>query len=98
MLPVLKTETSISLPVKSMVRALAADPVSSRLAAGTLDGNVILTDDFTSAKSLSKVLYNHNNNRVLSIAFAKGKNWLVSSSTDKTIRIWIWKTKALLKN
>jgi hypothetical protein len=87
-LPVLSTETTITLPVNSLVRALAFDPGSNRLACGTVDGSVILFDDFDSNPQGSKIIYTHKYNRVLSLAFVPGKDWLISSSTDKTIRVW----------
>jgi WD40 repeat protein len=87
-LPLLKTERIFSLPVKSMVRSLSFDKGSNRLACGTLDGNVFLFDDIDSKSSEQKLLYNHNGNRVQCLAFVPGKNWLISSSTDKTIHIW----------
>jgi WD40 repeat protein len=87
-LPVLSTETTITLPVNSLVRALSFDPGSNRLACGTIDGSVILFDDFDSNPQGSKIIYTHKNNRVLNLAFVPGKEWLISSSTDKTIRVW----------
>jgi WD40 repeat protein len=87
-LPVITLETTINLQVNSLVRALSFDPLSNRLACGTIDGSVTLFENFDSDKRVQKIIYNHNNNRVLSLAFVPGKNWLISSSTDKTIRIW----------
>ena len=87
-LPVLSVKTTVNLPSASLVRALSFDPSSDRLACGTIDGSVILFDNFSSAPQTSGIIYTHKNNRVLSLAFIPGKEWLVSSSTDKTIRIW----------
>jgi hypothetical protein len=88
MLPVFSTESTINLPVNSLVRTLSFDPESGRLACGTIDGSLILFDNFDTKPYESKVIYNHKNNRVLNLAFVPGKGWLISSSTDKTIRIW----------
>ena len=87
-LPVLSTETTINLPVNSLVRALSFDPGSNRLVCGTIDGSVILFDNFDSGPGEPKVIYSHKNNRVLSLIFVPDKGWLISSSTDKTIRVW----------
>jgi WD40 repeat protein len=35
-----------------------------------------------------KILYTHKNNRALFLAFVRGRDWLISSSTDKTIHVW----------
>jgi WD40 repeat protein len=87
-LPALKTETIINLPTNTLIRSLAFDPASGRLACGTLDGNVVLFDDVNSTTAKQKVIYNHNNNRVLYLNFVPEKNWLISTSTDRTIHIW----------
>ncbi len=87
-LPILSTESTITLPVYSLVRALAFDPSSDKLACGTIDGNVILINNLDSNSPEQKVIYNHNNNRVLHLEFVPSTEWLISSSTDKTIRIW----------
>jgi WD40 repeat protein len=87
-LPVLKTVTNIKLQNESIVRSLSFDSMSERLACGTIDGNVILIDHLDSASSGQKIIYNHNNSRVLCLTFVPEKDWLISSSTDKTIQIW----------
>ncbi|MCX6254214.1 MAG: hypothetical protein NTV31_07020 [Bacteroidia bacterium] len=87
-LPILKTERVINLPVQSLVRSLTFDFASQRVACGTIDGNVILIDQSDSGSPEQKIIYSHNNNRVLCLAFVPGKDWLISSSTDKTINVW----------
>jgi WD40 repeat protein len=87
-LPVLKTDQIASLPVRSMLRSVCFEKGTNRVACGTIDGNVYLFDDIDLKPSEQKLLYTHVNNRVLCLAFVPGKNWLVSSSTDKTIHIW----------
>lgn len=87
-LPVFSTETTINLPINSLVRALSFDPGSDRLACGTIDGSVMLFDNFDTNPYESKVIYTHKNNRVLNLIFVPGKEWLISSSTDKTISVW----------
>lgn len=87
-LPVLSTETTINLPVNSLVRALSFDPGSNRLSCGTIDGSVMLFDNFDANPQEPKIIYTHKNNRVLNLTFVPGKEWLISSSTDKTIRVW----------
>jgi WD40 repeat protein len=87
MLPALITVSDIELQVKSMVRSLTIDEESKRIACGTLDGNVFLIN--TGSDSIDQqIIYNHNNNRVLSLTFVPRKNWLISTSTDKTIHVW----------
>jgi hypothetical protein len=85
--PILKTETEITLPVQSMVRSLSIDFPSKRVACGTIDGNVILIH-LDSSPLEQQIIYSHNNYRVLCLTFVLGKDWLISSSTDKTIHIW----------
>jgi WD40 repeat protein len=96
-LPVLKTETNIKLQTESIVRSLSFDIMSERIACGTIDGNVTLIDHLDSDSSHQKIIYNHNNNRVLCLTFVPGKDWLISSSTDKTIQIWDIKQQKSLK-
>jgi WD40 repeat protein/energy-coupling factor transporter ATP-binding protein EcfA2 len=86
-LPSLQTVTEISLPVQSMVRSLSFDSTSKRVACGTIDGNVILIH-LDSSPLEQQIIYSHNNNRVLCLTFVPGKDWLISSSTDRTIHIW----------
>lgn len=86
-LPFLKTEIEINLQVQSIVRSLSFDSTSRRVACGTIDGNVILIH-LDSNPLDQQIIYNHNNNRVLCLTFVPGKEWLISSSTDRTIRVW----------
>lgn len=95
-LPGLKTESTINLLSKSLVRSLSFDIATTRIACGTLDGNVILID-YNSDPVQQKIIYNHNNSSVLCLAFVPGKDWLISSSRDKTIRIWDLKQKNIVK-
>ena len=87
-LPELIAETEFNLQDQSMVRSLSFDFTSKRLACGTIDGNVMLIDHFDSDSLQQKIIYTHNYNRVLCLAFVPGKEWLISSSTDKTIHVW----------
>lgn len=87
-LPELITSKSIDLATRSFVRSLAFDATGQKIACGTLDGNVILVDLPDTGTSDQKIIYNHNNNRVLYIAFVPGKEWLISTSSDKTIKVW----------
>ena len=86
-LPALEIESEIDLEINSIVRSVAIDGTSDRLACGTIDGNVILVR-LDSILPVQQVIYNHSNNRVLNLAFVPGKDWLISSSTDRTIQIW----------
>jgi WD40 repeat protein len=86
-LPLLKTEKEINLLVQSMVRSLSFDFTSKRIVCGTIDGNVILIH-LDSNPLEQQIIYSHNNNRVLCLGFVPGKEWLISSSTDRTIHIW----------
>lgn len=87
-LPWLNTVTTVNLPSNSMLRSLCFEKGSNRFACGTIDGNVFLFDDIESKPSVQKLIYNHNKNRVLCLAFVPRKNWLISSSTDDTLHIW----------
>jgi hypothetical protein len=87
-LPELVTMTTIDLQARSLVRSLAFDETSQKIACGTLDGNVTLIE-LSDANLLSqKIIYNNTNNCVLCLAFVPGRNWLISSSRDKFIRVW----------
>jgi WD40 repeat protein len=86
-LPVLKAAGSFTLQTKSIVRALSFDLSSPRLACGTLDGNVILFDDPDSAQTNQRIIYNQNK-RILHLVFVPGKDWLISSSSDRTLLVW----------
>jgi WD40 repeat protein len=87
-LPSLRTLRTVNLPLKSMLRSICFDKQSKRLACGTIDGNVFLFENIEAKPFEQKLIYNHNNNRVLCLGFVTGKNWLISSSTDDTIHIW----------
>jgi len=87
-LPELLTGSSIKLPSLSLVRGIAFNQRDDKIACGTLDGNVTLLDLVNSDQADPELLYQHENNRVLHLAFVPGKEWLVSSSTDKTIQVW----------
>ncbi|KPK83400.1 MAG: hypothetical protein AMS27_13015 [Bacteroides sp. SM23_62_1] len=87
-LPGLIPETIISLSTRSLVRALAFNDATKQIACGTLDGSVILIDLKDTGTTDQKIVYNHNNNRVLHLAFVPGRSWLISSSTDRTLLVW----------
>jgi len=87
-LPELATRATIELPARSQVLSLALDATGQKMACGTRDGNVILVDPANTGPTNQKIIYNHNNNQVLFMAFVPGRNWLISSSADKTIRVW----------
>jgi energy-coupling factor transporter ATP-binding protein EcfA2 len=95
-LPVLKTVTEINLQVQSMVRSLSFDLESKRVVCGTIDGNVILIH-LDSNPLEQQLIYSHNNNRVLCLTFVPGKDWLISSSTDRTIHVWDINQKKAVK-
>jgi len=86
--PSLKTEFTIDLPTQSLVRSISMNHTTTRMVCGTNDGNVILFENFDSDPNQNKTIYNHNNNRVLFVDFIPGKEWLVSTATDKTAYIW----------
>jgi WD40 repeat protein len=79
---------TFNLPVSSIVRILALEKGTERLACGTIDGNVILVDNYEVNPDGLKIIYNHNNSRVFFLTFVPEKNWLISSSADKTIAVW----------
>jgi hypothetical protein len=95
-LPVLRTEKEIDLPTQSIVRSLSFDSATRRVACGTIDGNVMLVN-LESNPSEQQILYNHNNKRVLCLTFIPGKEWLISSSTDRTIHVWDINQKKTIK-
>ncbi len=96
-LPELKTQKTINLQNLSLVRSLTFDSISKRLACGTTDGNVILIDQLDSGTVRQKIIYTHTNNRVLFLAFIPGRDWLISSSTDKTIHVWDLKEQKTIR-
>jgi WD40 repeat protein/cell division protein FtsB len=85
--PSLKTETEINLPDKSIVRSISSDFSSGRIACGTLDGKIILIH-LDSNPLVQQIVDTHNNKRVLCTTFVPGKEWLISSSGDTTIKVW----------
>ena len=95
-LPVLRTEKEIDLPTQSIIRSLSFDSATRRVACGTIDGNVMLVN-LESNPSEQQILYNHNNKRVLCLTFIPGKEWLISSSTDRTIHVWDINQKKTIK-
>jgi WD40 repeat protein len=97
-LPALSTQATIDLSAKSLVRSLAFDPAESCLACGMIDGNVIITDKLSSNPVGQNIVYNHNSNRVLNLGFVPGKNWLISTSTDRIIRVWDIAAQKIVKD
>jgi len=87
-LPDLIAGTSLELPARSLVRALSFHPSEDKLACGTLDGNVSLINFPSTGPPEIEIVHQHNNNRVLHLAFVPGKEWLISSSMDRTIHVW----------
>jgi len=87
-LPDLITRTNIDLPARSLVRALSFHPSEDKLACGTLDGTVSLINLPDKGPPEIEIVHKHNNNRVLHLAFLPGKEWLISSSMDRTIHVW----------
>jgi WD40 repeat protein len=86
-LPRLHIVETIKFPENSFIRSIAVDSLKGRIACGTSDGKVILITKNNSGESEIKEIYKHDE-RVLSLAFVPGKNRLVSTSLDRTIRIW----------
>lgn len=97
-LPELVTRTTIELPTRSLVRSLAFDATGQKIACGTRDGNVILIDLTDSGVARQRIIYNHNNNQVFFLAFVSGRDWLISSSADKTIHVWDLKQEKTAKD
>lgn len=96
-LPVLSTESIINLPVNSLVHAMSYDPSSNRLACGTIDGSITFFENIVSNPQEPKIIYSSKNFRVLCLSFVPGRNWLISSSTDKNIRVWDIGQQKILK-
>jgi len=87
-LPELINSTSIELPTRSLIRALSFHPTEDKIACGTLDGNVTLINRPDTGPPEIEVVHSHINSRVLHLAFVPGKEWLISSSMDRTIHVW----------
>ena len=86
-LPVLRTAEQIHLPTKAFVRSVVIDDNNERIACGTSDGNVMLITDYNTGDPDLKEIYKHED-RILSLLFVPDKDWLISSSLDKSLRIW----------
>ena len=80
--------TSIELPSRSLIRSLSFHPTENKIACGTLDGNVTLINLQDTGPPAIEVVHSHNKSRVLHLAFVPEKEWLISSSMDRTIHIW----------
>jgi len=97
-LPGLISGTSIELPTRSLVRALSFHPSEDKIACGTLDGNVSLINLPDTGLPEIEIVHKHNSSRVLHLAFVPGKEWLISSSMDRTIHVWDLKQKISIAN
>jgi len=87
--PKIKKLNKFTLPkTENLVRTITFNPEKpSDVAFGTSDGNVILLD-ITTGKQ--RILYNHNHQMVLDIAYCPEKKWLISTSLDTKKSVVIW--------
>ena len=92
-IPVLSVSGSRDLPDPSFVSAVRSDPYSHRTLFGTFGGNVIVWEGINHDP---EIVYNHKNNRVLSVAFIPGHDYIVSTSVDKTLIIWDLESKEMV--
>ena len=97
-LPELVTRMTIDLQAGSLVRSLAFDESGQKIACGTLDGNVTIIELSDANQISQKIIYNHNGNSVLCLTFVPGRNWLISSSRDKSIRVWDIQNQVSIKD
>jgi WD40 repeat protein len=87
-LPSLINQKVIKLPVQSIIKSIYLAQTTGMLAYGTINGDVILIENIDAAPSEQKIIYNHGGNRILCLKIAEDKRWIISSSADKTIRVW----------
>ena len=96
-LPTMETVFDIDLPTNSLVRSVAFNDNGDQLICGSLDGNVTHVDLSASEPSVPALLYNHNQSRVLFLGFVPGREWIISSSTDRTLKVWDMEQQDLLR-
>jgi WD40 repeat protein len=96
--PKIKRINNFKIPkTENLVRALTFNPTkSTEICFGTSDGNIILLNTVTQKQN---ILYNHNKQSVLGVAYCPEKQYLVSTSLNakKSIVIWDIKTQKIYK-
>jgi len=86
--PELITISEISLPTMSFVHSVAFNDSGDQLACGMVDGNVVHMDLSASGSPVPEVLYNHAQKRVWNLDFVPGRDWIVTSAADGTLKVW----------
>lgn len=96
--PKIKKLTKFKIPkTENLIRALSFNPEkATEIAFGTSDGNVTILNTESSKQN---IIYNHNRQSVLGVAYCIEKQWLISTSLDskKAIIIWDMKGQKILK-
>jgi len=85
-MPEIKMTNTISLPRPSFIRALSVHIQTSNLICGTLDGQILLTNDFVNSTGIN-ILQRQGGNIYSTVLYGNGDK-AITSSLNKTITIW----------
>jgi WD40 repeat protein len=81
------------LSENSGITSLAIDQSAEKMVLGTINGTVLM---YSVGDTTSKEIYHHDD-RVISVDFIPEKNWLVSTSADRSIMLWDLNTSELIE-
>lgn len=86
--PGLLTVSETELPTRTFVRSVAFNDAGDQLICGMLDGQVVQLDLSAPGTPVPKVICDHAPNRIWDLAFIPGRNRIVTSAADRTLKVW----------